>query len=251
MKKTINVFLTALVVFCAMSISFAQTSTAKKVSGEKGGLSIGISAGSAIPLGKFTEYNAPILGCAKIGSASGLELSYALHKYFNLMLSGNYYTNPVDATKLAEGVWEENKTAKKIEILNVSPYMMGNVMLGIRPNFSLGAKMAVFVGISGGLLVVQTPSFTRHIEFPAAPVHQEIKGASASAFCYQPQVGLQFKVGDAAALSLFADYLGAKTSFDFTRSDKTSAPTESMEQQIQLVNVGLKLSYTLSKKQNK
>lgn len=175
-----------------------------------------------------------------------MDLHYFLHKNISIGLSATHFLNPVDANKTAEGIWNENKTAADVHV-TATPYQLTTALLGISPQTGrLFGNLSLFVGLSGGILVAQSPKFTQEIAL-SSPLHQTIEGAVSQAFAVQGEAGLRYQLHSKLGLGVFASYLSAKPSFDFVRSDLANSPTESVEQHVQMVNVGLKLSYSIGK----
>ena len=199
-----------------------------------------------MPLGSYQDYNSRALGSVSTGGHVGVDLHYFLHKNISIGLSATHFLNPVDANKTAEGIWNEHKTAADVHV-TATPYQLTTVLLGISPQTGLlFGRLSLVAGLSGGVLVAQSPKFTQEIAL-SSPVHQTIEGAVSQAFAVQGEAGLQFRLFSNLRLGLFANYLTSKPSFDFVRSDLANSPTESVEQHVQTVNAGLKLLYRMEK----
>lgn len=210
-----------------------------------GAWKIGVWGGTAIPFGNYSHYTSRALGNASVGSIVGIDLYHTIHRNLAIGISVNHLFNPINAEKWAEGIWEENKTASNVK-LTATPYQVANVMLGLRPQTALLLRnVSVFGGIAGGVMFVKSPTSTQEIAL-SSPLHQTIEGATSTAFCAQFQGGIQYHLNCKWGLSLVADYLTAKPTFDFVRSDKANTPTESVALRMQTLNIGLKLAYLLS-----
>lgn len=235
MKHSLT-FSCTLLLLAATSALTAQTKT----------WSLGLSGGVSTPLGSYQDYNSRALGSVSTGGYVGLDLHYFLHKNISIGLSAAHLINPVDANKTAEGIWDENKTAADVHV-TATPYQLTTVLLGISPQTGrLFGNLSLFAELSGGILVAQSPKFTQEIAL-SSPLHQTIKGAASQAFAVQGEAGLQYQLHPKLGLGVFASYLSAKPSFDFVRSDLANSPTESVEQHVQLVSVGLKLLYSIGR----
>ncbi len=209
-------------------------------------LSAGLSGGASIPLGSYQEYTSRALGNASIGGQFGLDLYYQIHKNVAIGVNVAHFLNPVDAEQTAEDIWNEYKTAATVHV-SATPYQLTTAMLSVRPQTgSLFGRFSLFAGLSAGMLVAQSPTYTQELAL-SSPLHQTIESAVSTAFALQGEAGLQLRVSDNLGLGLFANYLTSKPTFEFERSDMTGSPTESVEQHIQSVNVGLRLQYTFDR----
>ena len=210
--------------------------------GLKAQISIGLSGGLSLPLGTYQDYTSRALGKADMGGHFGLGLHYQIHKNLSIGINASHILHAVDAQQTAEGIWDEYKTAASVHV-TATPYQLTAILLGVQPQTGwLLNRFSLYAGLSGGALVAQSPTFTQEIAL-SSPLHQTIDGATSTALALQGEIGLQWRVHNNIGLGLYANYLTSKPTFDFVRSDKTDAPTESAELHIQSANVGMRLIY--------
>lgn len=210
--------------------------------GLKAQINIGLSAGLSLPLGTYQDYTSRALGKADMGGHFGLGLHYQIHKNLSVGVNASHILHVVDAEQTAEGIWNEYKTAASVNV-TATPYQLTALLLGVQPQTGwMFNRFSLYAGLFGGALVAQSPTFTQAIAL-SSPLHQTIDGATSTAFALQGELGLQWRIHSNIGLGVFANYLTSKPTFDFVRSDKTDAPTESAELHIQCANIGMRLIY--------
>lgn len=202
-----------------------------------------LAAGSGIslPLKGFSQYQAPSSGSAGMGSDVNLRASFAAIKFLSLHLNAEAGMQSVNALRLAEGIWEENKAATSVSI-EAGPYKLGTLMLGAELHSSRAKRLSVSAGISGGLLVLESPAVYREIALPS-PVHQHISPAMGSGFCIQPELGIDLKLTGALSLGVYGQYLDGAAPLAFRTEENDNLFT--VNQSVQSLRIGCRLLFRL------
>jgi len=208
---------------------------------EKRGI-IGVSLGSATPLGEFasTDSNSDEAGFAKTGAFFGIDFNYLLSKSVGIAATLRGRSNTVDEDALITEF--TNSSGVSGWVVNTEPWSAAGLLGGLYVAFPVGKKTEFCA--KGLIGFMNCKSAT--ISVSNSGVNAKTASATSSSFAYLISGGFQFNLTNSLALSLNLEYQGAQPEFKATTtSNFAPASVDTFDQPMSTLNFGIGLGFRL------
>jgi opacity protein-like surface antigen len=226
MKRSLNLLAVFLFLFCTLH---AQHKSPK--------LFAEVSVGPSVPIGQFAEksYNGPLdedqPGMAKTGLAINVTAGYFLKENFGLLLTGGYSSNKQSEEGYRE-LMMKNLTNPLADVyVNTNKWKMYKLMAGgffVTP--LVDDKLNLVTKLSAGVCKTDIPSYDwattgtgmGGVAFSRGWVGKE---KLPTMFCYQVNLGLQYKLTSRVHVLFDVNSFNAASKKEYTIYTSSSFPS--------------------------